>query len=86
MARNIENAIEWYTGDKTMTVTLSQQKYINRVLQLAQNNNSVQIVAKNADGSICAHLPIRALHLFISTSNTPHASGVGNISEEDAET
>ena len=86
MARNIENVIEWYTGDDTLTVTLSQQKYINRVLRLAKTNDAVQIVAKNADGSICAHLPIRALHLFISTSNTQRASGVDDISEEDAET
>ena len=83
MARNIENAIEWYTGDDTMTVTLSQQKYINRVLQLAQNNNSVQIVAKNADGSICAHLPISALHLTIYTSNTKRPPWLPDIPEAE---
>ena len=85
MARNIENAIEWYTGDDTMTVTLSQQKYINRVLQLASNNDSVQIVAKNADGSICAHLPLKALHLMIYRQNTGGFPAVRDIPEADDE-
>ena len=61
---NIENCIEWLTGDDTITVTLTQKRFINRVKALAEKHkNSITIEAENKYGSIVAHLPIQALKL-----------------------
>ena len=81
--KNNENAIEWLTGDDTLTVSLTQKRFINRMRKLAKSNDAVQIVAENADGSICAHLPIKALHLFISAPNTGSYPAVDDLLEED---
>lgn len=51
-----ENAIEWYTGSKTATVTFTQKKFINRIRRLQNAGEHVEIVAENADGSITAHI------------------------------
>ena len=53
-----ENNIEWLNGQQTVTVTLSQAKFINKVKRLAEQHEGVRIVAENSDGSICAHLPL----------------------------
>ena len=40
-----ENAIEWITGEKVATVTLSQQGFINRVLKVAEADpDAVKII------------------------------------------
>lgn len=79
-----ENCLEWLTGQNTITATLTQKKFINRVLKLSEvPENGVQITAKNDDGSIVAHLPMRALHLFILPQNTKRPPWVDDISEED---
>ena len=83
MAEIKENVIEWITNDKTITVSLTQKRYINRVKMLAEKHpEDVEIVAENADGSLCAHLPLRALHLTIYAPNT---SGFARVDEEDEE-
>lgn len=62
-----ENVIEFLKGEKTITVTFSQRKYITKVKNMAkQYPNQVEILAENEDGSLCAHLPLNALHLYIS--------------------
>lgn len=73
---------KWITGDDTITVTLSQRKYISKVRKLATKWPSlVSILAENADGSILAHLPLKALKLSIIT---PHGARFdGNEGEED---
>ena len=53
-----ENVIEWYTGSDTVTVTLTQQRFINKVRRLAETNADVTIEAENEDGSILAHIPV----------------------------
>lgn len=53
-----ENTIEWLTGQNRVTVSLTQQKHINKVKKLAEAYEDVEIVAENADGSVCAHLPL----------------------------
>ena len=83
MAEIKENVIEWITGDKRVTVSLTQKRFINRVKMLAEKHpEDVEIVAENADGSLCAHLPLRALHLTIYAPNT---SGFARVDEEDEE-
>lgn len=59
MAADIsENNIEWYTGDKTVTLSFSQKKYVSKILKAAKDNSDIDIVAQNEDGSICAHVPL----------------------------
>ena len=81
---NRENAIEWLTGQNIITVSLTQKRFITRVLKLAEDpSNDVEIVAKNEDGSICAHLPLRALHLTFYNKNRVGFAGVCDLPEED---
>ncbi len=58
-----ENNIEWLNGQQTVTVTLSQAKFINKVKRLAEQREDVEIVAENSDGSICAHLPLKFIKI-----------------------
>ena len=58
-----ENCIEWVNGQKNVTVTLSQNKYINKVKKLAESNSDVKIVRENSDGSILAHLPLKFIKI-----------------------
>lgn len=77
MADIKENVIEWITGDDRVTVSLTQKRFINRVKRLAEKHGeAVEIVAENADGSICAHLPLKALHLTIYAPNMAGFAGI----------
>ena len=68
MADLKENVIEWITGDETITCTLTQRKYINKVQKMTQQTpEKVQIIVENPDGSIVCHLPLKALKLSIIT-------------------
>lgn len=62
---NKENHIEWQTGQKRMTLSLTQAKHINKVRKLALKHPEMVDIIENQDGSICAHLPLKALHLQI---------------------
>lgn len=66
-----DNVIEWLTGDKTVRVTFTQQKYINRIERMAEKHGeAVKIIRKNNDGSIYAEIPLSAVHLTIYAANT----------------
>lgn len=68
MAELRENSIEWLNGQETVTVSFSQKKYINKVKKLAEKHPElVAILAENEDGSIFAHLPLKAVKLSIIT-------------------
>ena len=54
----IDNVFEWYTGQKTATVTFSQKKWVNRLKKCAKDNPEVNIIIENDDGSIVAHVPV----------------------------
>jgi len=57
--RTNENCIEWLTGQKTATYTLSQTKYVNRAKKFAEEYpDEVQIMAENPDGSVVLHFPL----------------------------
>ena len=46
MAENNENVIEWLIGQYTISCTLSQTKYINKIKKLAENHpDKVKILA-----------------------------------------
>ena len=85
MADLRENCIEWLNGDDTITVTLSQKKYITKVEKLAVKwPELVTICDRNADGSIVAHLPLKALKLsIISTENRDFSNAFGRGENND---
>lgn len=58
-----ENNIEWLNGQQTVTVTLSQGRFINKVKKLALSYPEIEIIAENEDGSICAHLPLKFIKI-----------------------
>ena len=63
---NHENVIEWLRNSDVATVTLSQGKYITKVKKMAKEHpDKVQIVHENSDGSIVAHIPVKAIKLSI---------------------
>jgi exosome complex RNA-binding protein Rrp42 (RNase PH superfamily) len=67
MADFKENVVEWITGDKQVTVTLTQQKHISKVRKLAEKfPDEVKIDYVNKDGSIVAHLPLRAIKINLT--------------------
>ena len=81
MDRVIENVIEWLEGDEIAKCTFSQKKFINRIKRMAEKPGSpVEIVTKNMDGSICARIPLSAVHLYLSSWN---GSGLPAKGEED---
>lgn len=54
-----ENCIEWCRGKGQATLTLTQRKTITRVEKLAVSwPDECEIVARNPDGSISAHIPV----------------------------
>lgn len=54
-----DNCIEWLTGQKEVSITFSQKKYINKLKKYARDHpTEVKIIAENNDGSICAHVPL----------------------------
>ena len=61
---NNENCIEWLNNQKEITLSLCQEKWINKIKKLHKNNpDDVEIIAENVDGSICAKIPISFLKI-----------------------
>lgn len=56
---NSENTVEFFTNGKRATVSFSQRRYKRIIYRLAETRSEeCQIVAENADGSLCAHVPV----------------------------
>ncbi len=54
-----ENVIEFLLNGERATVTFSQGRYKSRIQRLAKRYpEECQIIARNKDGSICAHVPV----------------------------
>lgn len=54
-----ENVIEFMRNAKVATVTFCQPRYVTKVEKLAKDHpDEVQIVYRNKDGSIVAHVPV----------------------------
>lgn len=65
-----ENVIEWITGSDYMACTFTQKKYINKVRKLLDKQSYlVPVFHENKDGSIFCHLPLKALKLYLKTSD-----------------
>lgn len=60
-----ENNIEFYKGQKVMSVTFSQIRLSNKIQKLAgKYPDEVKIVKQNQDGSVYAKLPVNYLHIY----------------------
>jgi hypothetical protein len=59
MASNKENVIEFISGEKTSTVSFTNQKHINRIKKLYQDHRQdFGYLIENVDGSVCANVPL----------------------------
>lgn len=58
-----ENVIDWLTGDDTITLSLTQEKYRNKIKRLAEQYPDEVDYIVNEDGSVFAHVPVRWLKI-----------------------
>ena len=61
-----ENVIEWIANSDTATVTFSQQKYINAVMKLAENDpDAVKIIEQpdNNNGYLVAYIRLNRVRI-----------------------
>ena len=61
-----ENSVEWYTGENTITISITQRKIINYILKLAPKYpDEIKIICHPEDnfGTLLARLPLRYLKL-----------------------
>ena len=57
---NKENMIEFLSGQRTCTVTFTNQKHINRIKKLyEERKEDFTYLEENPDGSICAKIPLK---------------------------
>ena len=67
-----ENVIEWINGESHAVCTFNQKKYINRVLKMRERSPEfVTNFVQNKDGSICCHVPVKAVKLYLISPNAP---------------
>lgn len=63
---NNENVISWIRNAEMATVSFSQGRYVTKIKRLAEKYpDKVQIVSENKDGSILAHVPVKAIKINI---------------------
>ena len=60
-----ENVIGWYKGSEIATITFSQGRYISMVKKLAEKYPDDVKILENADGTILAYVPVKAIHIGI---------------------
>lgn len=58
-----ENNIEWITGEKVISLTLTSQRYITKIKKLAEKKPDDVKLTVNNDGSIYAEIPLTYLKL-----------------------
>ena len=60
-----ENVIGWYKDSEIATVTFSQGRYISKIKKLAEKYPDDVKFLENADGTILAYIPVKAIHISI---------------------
>lgn len=56
----IENMIEFISGQRTATITFSNQKHINKIKKVySERSEEFKYYKENKDGSICAKIPLK---------------------------
>ena len=61
-----ENVLGWFKGSEIATVTFSQGRYIGKIKKLAEKHPDDVKVLENADGTILAYIPVKAIHISIT--------------------
>ena len=68
--RNMENVLEFMSGARTVTVSFTNQKHINRIKKLyEERKDDFKYFHENADGSICAKIPLKWIKLNPGSKN-----------------
>ena len=68
--RNMENVLEFISGARTVTVSFTNQKHINRIKKLyEERKDDFKYFHENTDGSICAKIPLKWLKLNPGSKN-----------------
>ena len=68
--RNMENVLEFISGTRTVTVSFTNQKHINRIKKLyEERKDDFKYFHENTDGSICAKIPLKWIKLNPGSKN-----------------
>ena len=60
----MENVLEFISGARTVTVSFTNQKHINRIKKLyEERKDDFKYFHENTDGSICAKIPLKWVKL-----------------------
>lgn len=65
-----DNVIEFFTEEKTATLSLHKKKYVNRIKKLAESRAEEVELAENSDGTICATIPLKWIKISPSRQLT----------------
>ena len=58
-----ENAIEWLSGERYATVTVSQRKWIELIKAISKARK-LKSITVNTDGTVTAKIPIEWVHIL----------------------
>ena len=57
---NTENVLEFISGTRTVTVSFTNKKHINRIKKLyEERKDDFKYFVENPDGSVCAKIPLK---------------------------
>ena len=66
----MENVLEFISGARTVTVSFTNQKHINRIKKLyEERKDDFKYFHENTDGSICAKIPLKWVKLNPGSKN-----------------
>lgn len=65
MERNLENAIEFFSGEKTATLSLTNKRFVNRLKRLFESEHGEEMLrfTENSDGSVYCVVPLRWIRI-----------------------
>jgi hypothetical protein len=72
-----ENVIGWYKDSEIATVTFSQRRYISKIKKLAEKYPDDVKILENADGTILAYIPVKAIHISITQMSEERKKAMG---------
>lgn len=67
---NNENCIEFLSGERSVVVSFTNRKHINRIKKLyEERKDDFKYFHENTDGSICAKLPLKWIKINPGSKN-----------------
>lgn len=67
---NTENVLEFISGTRTVTVSFTNKKHINRIKKLyEERKDDFKYFVENPDGSVCAKLPLKWVRINPGSKN-----------------